>query len=128
MPACSPGRPPQPGPNPLSPTNAASGRLLPVLHDPARLRHEASESGVTGRGGASFPLARKLFVASGSPGNPIIVVNGSEGASPGSRKDRTLLSLRPHLVLDGAAAAAFSVGATDIIVYVHRHRLRCSRR
>jgi NADH:ubiquinone oxidoreductase subunit F (NADH-binding) len=94
--------------------------------DPASIRQEASASGVTGRGGASFPLARKLELAARSPGSPIIVVNASEG-EPASRKDQTLLSLRPHLVLDGAAVAAFAVEATDVVVFLHRHRARLHR-
>jgi NADH:ubiquinone oxidoreductase subunit F (NADH-binding) len=47
------------------------------------------------------------------------VVNGSEG-EPLSAKDRTLLSFRPHVVLDGAALAAETLGATDVVMYLSR--------
>jgi NADH:ubiquinone oxidoreductase subunit F (NADH-binding) len=79
-----------------------------------------ARSGLRGRGGAWFPTARKWSAAaSSSQGNAVVVINGSEG-EPLSSKDRTLLSLRPHLVLDGAVLAAESIGATDVVLYLSR--------
>jgi NADH:ubiquinone oxidoreductase subunit F (NADH-binding) len=86
--------------------------------DPVQLRATVRESGLLGRGGAGFPTATKFDIAAQSPGTPIIVVNASEG-EPASRKDQTLLELRPHLVLDGAELAAVAVEATDIVIYTH---------
>jgi NADH:ubiquinone oxidoreductase subunit F (NADH-binding) len=47
------------------------------------------------------------------------VINASEGEHL-SAKDRTLVSARPHLVLDGAALAAHALGADDIVIYLSR--------
>ena len=78
------------------------------------------QSGLRGRGGAWFPTWRKwAAVADHSDGHSVVVINASEG-EPLSAKDRTLISLRPHLVLDGAVLAAASLGADDIVLYLSR--------
>ena len=99
-------------------------RLGPAGHlgrEPVELRSAVRASGLLGRGGGEFPLARKLDLAAASPGAPVVVVNASEG-EPASRKDATLISLRPHVVLDGAEAVAAAIGAEEILVYLHRER------
>ncbi len=108
------------------PYDAHLRRLGPLPPDasPADLRRLVHESGLTGRGGGQFPTAVKLDQAAraarGAVGRALVVVNSSEG-EPASRKDRVLCELRPHLVLDGAQVAARSVGATEVVLYVHRH-------
>lgn len=100
-------------------------RRLPPLDlgrwSPTELRDEIRASGLLGRGGGQFPAATKLDVAAAAAGTPIVVVNAAEG-EPASRKDKTLLELRPHLVLDGAEVAAAAVGADEVVVYLHRSR------
>ena len=78
-------------------------------------------SGLTGRGGAAFPVHRKLaLVARACPrqGRKVAVANGAE-SEPASRKDEMLLRLAPNLVLDGLQLAAEAVGATEAHLYVH---------
>src|SRR5712692_4486549 len=68
---------------------------------------------LTGRGGAGFPVGVKWrAVAAASGGSAVVIVNGAEG-EPHSKKDRLLMSSRPHLVLDGALLAAASVNAKE---------------
>jgi NADH:ubiquinone oxidoreductase subunit F (NADH-binding) len=76
-------------------------------------------SKLRGRGGAAFPTGRKWRSVAAGAGNPVVVVNVAEG-EPASFKDRTLAGLRPHLILDGAALAVETVGATRVVVYVGR--------
>jgi NADH:ubiquinone oxidoreductase subunit F (NADH-binding) len=80
---------------------------------------EVERSGLTGRGGGAFPAGRKIrAVAEASmrprpvraSGGSIVVANGSD-SEPASSKDSVLLSLAPHLVLDGIALCASAVGA-----------------
>jgi NADH:ubiquinone oxidoreductase subunit F (NADH-binding) len=79
---------------------------------------EVARAGLTGRGGAGFPTARKLAaVAAGRA--PVVVANGTEG-EPASVKDRVLMASSPHLVLDGAVLAAEITGAREAVIVVHR--------
>jgi NADH:ubiquinone oxidoreductase subunit F (NADH-binding)/ferredoxin len=74
-----------------------------------------------GRGGAAFPVARKLAAVLDAARTrnraPIVIVNGAEG-EPGSAKDKMLLLRSPYLVLGGAVAAAWALRARDILVGV----------
>ena len=76
-------------------------------------------AGLTGRGGAAFPVARKLAAAAEARPAPIVVGNGAEG-EPASSKDRSLLWISPHLVLDGLQLAAWAAGSAAAVLYVPR--------
>jgi NADH:ubiquinone oxidoreductase subunit F (NADH-binding) len=97
------------------------------LPDPAGLIEEIEAAGLTGRGGAAFPAAVKMAAVARQRGGKVVVGNGAEG-EPASQKDKQLLWLAPHLVLDGLQLAAGAVGARRACLYVHRderlhHRL-----
>ncbi|WP_213450273.1 NADH-quinone oxidoreductase subunit NuoF family protein [Rhizomonospora bruguierae] len=74
-----------------------------------------------GRGGAGFPFARKVravYESARAKSLPtILVVNGTEG-EPASWKDKALLTRGPHLILDGAALAAYALDAEEIVIGV----------
>jgi len=89
---------------------------LPDL-GPGDLIAAADAAGLTGRGGAGFPTARKLAAVASRSGAKVVVANGVE-AEPMSAKDLVLLTRTPHLVLDGLRVAASAVGAREAIVCV----------
>jgi NADH:ubiquinone oxidoreductase subunit F (NADH-binding) len=80
---------------------------------------EVGRAGLTGRGGAAFPVARKLAAVSAAGGYPVVVANGTEG-EPASAKDKVLAATQPHLILDGAVLAAGICGAARVFVVVDR--------
>ncbi len=75
------------------------------------------QAGLVGRGGGAFPTATKLRAVAASGRRPLVVANAVEG-EPASGKDRALLRVAPHLVLDGVVAASHAVGARDAIVAI----------
>jgi NADH:ubiquinone oxidoreductase subunit F (NADH-binding) len=93
-------------------------------HQPGPLVAAVSEAGLTGRGGAGFPTGTKLRAVAErarQAGPAVVVANGME-SEPASQKDQTLLSVAPHLVLDGAVLAADAVGADVVHVCLSRDR------
>ena len=84
---------------------------------------QVEQAGLTGRGGAAFPAARKMRAVAGADlrgrrrGGAVLIANGAE-AEPASGKDSLLLRQSPHLVLDGIALAAAAVGAATAFLCV----------
>jgi len=92
----------------LGPPPAAGSALIDVVES----------SGLTGRGGAAFPVGAKWrSIARQRAGEPVVIVNGAEG-EPQSLKDRVLMTARPHLVLDGAMLAARALRVSRITVVI----------
>ena len=104
---------------------------VPHLGSPVQrkaLIDEVERSGLRGRGGGWFPTHAKLRAVNDSVASrrrlsrsrrPIAIANGMEG-EPASSKDAALMAANPHLVLDGLALAAQSVGADEARIAVHR--------
>lgn len=92
--------------------------FVPYRNGRLHLIAEVEAAGLTGRGGAAFPVHRKMAAVAGASGRPYVVGNGAE-SEPASNKDASLLWLAPHLVLDGLQLAAEAVGAREACLYVH---------
>ncbi len=75
-------------------------------------------SGLRGRGGAGFPAGLKWsFVPKDSDKPKYLCINADEG-EPGTFKDRYLMELDPHAVIEGAMIAAYAFCANHAYIYV----------
>jgi NADH:ubiquinone oxidoreductase subunit F (NADH-binding)/NADH:ubiquinone oxidoreductase subunit E len=86
---------------------------------PERVIAEVRAAGLQGRGGAYFQTAMKWEACRAASGEPKFVVVNAEEGEPGIFKDRHLMESDPHLILEGALLAAFAVGASRGILYIH---------
>lgn len=80
---------------------------------------EVKTSVLRGRGGAGFPTGLKWsFMPRSFPGDKYVVCNTDEG-EPGTFKDRDIMRLDPHAVVEGMIIAAYAVGAARGYNYIH---------
>jgi len=93
-----------------------------ILHEgPQEVLSVISDAELRGRGGAAFPTARKWAELLKSPSRErYLVVNGAEG-EPGSMKDRVLMGVAPHALLEGLLISGITLGVSQVIVYINNH-------
>jgi NADH:ubiquinone oxidoreductase subunit F (NADH-binding) len=88
---------------------------------------QLEESGLQGRGGAGFPAHIKWNAVRGQAVTERYVVLNADEGEPGTFKDREVMLRRPHLVVEGLAIAAVTLGAGDVYLYVRGEFGRCRR-
>jgi NADH:ubiquinone oxidoreductase subunit F (NADH-binding) len=91
--------------------------LLRDLPPPGEVIRRLRDAGLTGYGGAGFPAAAKWEAVASEPAPRVVVVNADEG-EPGTIKDRYVLELRPHLLVEATLIAMATVGAEAGYVYL----------
>ncbi len=102
--------------------------LLGDLPQPDRIVGELGAAALTGYGGAGFPTGVKWEAVSREPGPRYVVVNADEG-EPGTIKDRYVMELRPHLLIEATLIAMRFAAADEGFIYLReeyataRHRL-----
>jgi NADH:ubiquinone oxidoreductase subunit F (NADH-binding) len=77
-----------------------------------------ARSGLRGRGGSGFPTGEKWRVCALTEADRRYVVVNAYQSDPAVMSDRVLLETNPYAVLEGAAIAAYAVGAAEIIVAI----------
>jgi len=96
----------------------AAWRRATSTMNPQSVIRVVGESGLRGRGGAGFPTGRKWRACASQPSERRYVVANGYEADPGAQLDRTLMEIDPHAVVEGAALAAYAVGAREAIIAV----------
>ncbi|MSQ30963.1 MAG: formate dehydrogenase [Dehalococcoidia bacterium] len=89
---------------------------------PARIIEVLRATGLSGRGGAHFPVATKWGLVAAHEAAlaapKILVVNAEEG-EPGVFKDRHLLEGDPHRLIEGILIACRAAGVREVVVYIN---------
>lgn len=86
---------------------------------PQSVLNELTASGLRGRGGAGFPTGQKWSLTAQEPARlKYVVANGGED-EPGSQKDRFLMERYPHKIIEGVLLAAYTIGASEAVLYVN---------
>ncbi|GAA1583589.1 hypothetical protein GCM10009828_004610 [Actinoplanes couchii] len=96
-------------------TGDAAHGPLPALTG-AEIIAMARDAGITGRGGAGFPVWRKLSAVAGTGRPAVVIANAAEG-EPAAGKDKALLTTAPGLILDGLQLVARATGAKSVHFY-----------
>jgi formate dehydrogenase beta subunit len=91
--------------------------------DRERIVEELKTSGLAGYGGAGFPTGLKWQAVAKEAGPRYVVVNADEG-EPGTIKDRYVLELRPHLMLEATLVAMDFAEATEGFIYLREEYAR----
>jgi NADH-quinone oxidoreductase subunit F len=85
---------------------------------PESIIDEMKKSSLRGRGGAGFPTGMKWgFVPKDSPKPKYVLCNADE-SEPGTSKDRPLMEMDPHQMIEGIIIAGRAIGSHQGYVYV----------
>ena len=87
-------------------------------YSPGEIKKTVLDSGLRGHGGAGFPTGRKWgFLRDDAP-HPRFIVANTDEMEPGTFKDRSLLSVNPHTVIEGMTIAAYANDAAKGYFFV----------
>jgi NADH-quinone oxidoreductase subunit F len=87
---------------------------------PAEIIEAVSEANLRGRGGAGFPMGRKLSLVAppDKRSGPAYVVANADESEPGSFKDREIMRRVPHRFIEGCLIAAHAIQSQNVFVYI----------
>ncbi|HEY8477564.1 MAG TPA: NADH-quinone oxidoreductase subunit NuoF [Chloroflexota bacterium] len=78
---------------------------------------QVKQSGLRGRGGAGFPTGMKWSFVPKVPGPKYLCCNADE-SEPGTFKDRDIMEIEPHMLVEGVAIASYAIGANVAFIYI----------
>jgi NADH-quinone oxidoreductase subunit F len=86
--------------------------------EPDSLIEELVTSNLRGRGGAGFPTGRKASLVDRSGAKPSYLVVNADESEPGAFKDREIMRLVPHRLLEGCLIAARAILSKHVFIYI----------
>jgi NADH-quinone oxidoreductase subunit F len=85
---------------------------------PDQIIDEVKKSNLRGRGGAGFPAGMKWSFVPKDTTKPKYILCNADESEPGTCKDRPLLEMDPHQLIEGMVIAGRAVGAHKGYIYV----------
>ncbi|MEY2552328.1 MAG: NADH-quinone oxidoreductase subunit [Ilumatobacteraceae bacterium] len=98
-------------------TDGYKGLRAALAKSPTQVHDEVKGATVLGRGGAGFPAGVKWGLTPQGVWPRYLVVNGDE-SEPGTYKDRLLMELDPHQLIEGCLIACYAAGLSQCFLYV----------
>lgn len=95
---------------------------------PAAVTEEVKKSGLRGRGGAGFPTGVKWGFVPKNNTKPVYLINNADEGEPGTFKDRYIMELDPHLMIEGMIIASYALGCHQAYVYIRGELLHAINR
>jgi NADH-quinone oxidoreductase subunit F len=85
---------------------------------PDQVTDEVKKSNLRGRGGAGFPTGMKWSFVPKESAKPKYILCNADESEPGTCKDRPLMELCPHQLIEGVIIAGRAVGAHRGYIYI----------
>ncbi len=85
---------------------------------PDQITDEVKKSGLRGRGGAGFPTGLKWSFLAKPPGVERYLVCNADESEPGTFKDRYLMEVIPHALIEGMITSSYALGAKTSYIYI----------
>ncbi|MBV9333901.1 MAG: NAD(P)H-dependent oxidoreductase subunit E [Candidatus Eremiobacteraeota bacterium] len=85
---------------------------------PQRVIAEVVTSNLLGRGGAAFPMGRKMEAVANAPERPHYLVCNADESEPGTFKDRVLMESDPYAIVEAMTIAGYTTGCERGYIYI----------
>jgi len=85
---------------------------------PEQVIDEVKKSNLRGRGGAGFPTGMKWSFVPKESAKPKYILCNADESEPGTCKDRPLMEMMPHQLIEGVVIAGRAVGSHQGYIYV----------
>jgi len=85
---------------------------------PDQIIDEVKKSSLRGRGGAGFPAGMKWSFVPKDTSKPKYILANADESEPGTCKDRPLMEMDPHQLIEGMVIAGRAVSANRGFIYI----------
>jgi len=85
---------------------------------PDSIIDEMKKSSLRGRGGAGFPTGMKWSFVPKDTSKPKYVLCNADESEPGTSKDRPLMEMDPHQLIEGTVIAGRAIGSNQGYIYI----------